>query len=59
MSERACVVFDERLTSYNFGPSHPMAPVRIELTMSWPGSSASSTVWTSSGADAAIRTTST
>ncbi len=33
MSERACVVFDERLTSYNFGPSHPMAPVRIELTM--------------------------
>ncbi len=31
---KACVVFDERLTSYNFGPSHPMAPVRIELTMS-------------------------
>ncbi len=30
---KACVVFDERLTSYNFGPSHPMAPVRIELTM--------------------------
>lgn len=35
MSEdRACVVFDERLTTYNFGPAHPMAPVRIELTMS-------------------------
>lgn len=33
MSERACVVFDERLTSYNFGQAHPMAPVRIELTM--------------------------
>ncbi|MEO6605686.1 MAG: acetoin utilization protein AcuC, partial [Aeromicrobium sp.] len=33
MTGKACVVFDERLTSYNFGPSHPMAPVRIELTM--------------------------
>lgn len=32
-SERACVVFDERLTEYNFGPSHPMAPVRVKLTM--------------------------
>jgi acetoin utilization protein AcuC len=30
---RACVVFDERLTQYNFGQAHPMAPVRIELTM--------------------------
>lgn len=27
------VVFDERLTRYNFGESHPMAPVRVELTM--------------------------
>ena len=33
MSDRACVVFDEALTSYDFGASHPMAPVRIELTM--------------------------
>ena len=33
MTSRPCVIFDERLTSYNFGPSHPMAPVRIELTM--------------------------
>ena len=33
MSDRACVVFDEQLTSYDFGPSHPMAPVRIDLTM--------------------------
>ncbi|MGA8851230.1 MAG: acetoin utilization protein AcuC [Aeromicrobium sp.] len=33
MPDRACVVFDEQLTSYNFGPSHPMAPVRIDLTM--------------------------
>ncbi len=33
MSDRACVVFDEQLTSYDFGPAHPMAPVRIDLTM--------------------------
>ncbi|WP_235833667.1 acetoin utilization protein AcuC [Aeromicrobium chenweiae] len=32
-ADRACVVFDEHLTEYNFGQSHPMAPVRIELTM--------------------------
>ncbi|RYJ04457.1 MAG: acetoin utilization protein AcuC, partial [Actinomycetales bacterium] len=32
-SGRATLVFDERLTSYDFGPSHPMAPVRVELTM--------------------------
>lgn len=29
----ACFVFDERLLSYNFGESHPMSPVRVELTM--------------------------
>ncbi|MDQ6640898.1 MAG: acetoin utilization protein AcuC [Actinomycetota bacterium] len=29
----ACVVFDETLTSYNFGPTHPMNPVRVDLTM--------------------------
>lgn len=33
MPERPCLVFDERLTGYNFGVSHPMAPVRVELTM--------------------------
>jgi acetoin utilization protein AcuC len=33
MSDRAGLVFDERLTGYNFGPSHPMSPVRVELTM--------------------------
>ncbi|MEO6472362.1 MAG: acetoin utilization protein AcuC, partial [Aeromicrobium sp.] len=33
MSSRACVVFDENLINYNFGNSHPMAPVRIDLTM--------------------------
>ncbi|KQY60414.1 acetoin utilization protein AcuC [Aeromicrobium sp. Root495] len=32
-SGRATLVFDDRLTSYDFGPSHPMAPVRVELTM--------------------------
>ncbi|WP_246081883.1 acetoin utilization protein AcuC [Nocardioides litoris] len=29
----ASVVFDERLTSYDFGPTHPMSPVRVDLTM--------------------------
>jgi acetoin utilization protein AcuC len=32
-TDRATLVFDEHLTQYNFGESHPMAPVRIELTM--------------------------
>lgn len=32
-ADRASLVFDDRLTAYNFGQSHPMAPVRIELTM--------------------------
>jgi acetoin utilization protein AcuC len=27
------VVWDERLTDYHFGPGHPLAPVRLELTM--------------------------
>ena len=25
--------WDERLTDYHFGPGHPLAPVRVELTM--------------------------
>ncbi|MEP6815614.1 MAG: acetoin utilization protein AcuC [Marmoricola sp.] len=29
----ACVVFDDTLTSYNFGPTHPMNPIRVDLTM--------------------------
>ena len=29
----ATVVFDPNLTSYDFGPGHPMAPVRVDLTM--------------------------
>ena len=30
---RASVVFDPSLTEYDFGPSHPMSPVRVDLTM--------------------------
>ncbi len=30
---RACVVYDETLTSYNFGPAHPMNPIRVDLTI--------------------------
>lgn len=29
---RTRVVWDQTITRYNFGPSHPMAPVRLELT---------------------------
>jgi len=29
----ASVVFDPSLTDYDFGPQHPMAPVRVDLTM--------------------------
>ena len=31
---RACVVYDESLTAYDFGPTHPMNPVRVDLTIS-------------------------
>lgn len=33
MSGPACVVFDPTLTDYDFGPTHPMTPVRVDLTM--------------------------
>ena len=33
MSGALRVLWDEKLTSYDFGPGHPMAPVRVELTM--------------------------
>ena len=36
MGQMACtlhVAWDERLTDYHFGPGHPLAPVRVELTM--------------------------
>lgn len=29
----ATVVFDQSLTEYDFGPAHPMSPVRVDLTM--------------------------
>jgi acetoin utilization protein AcuC len=29
----ASVVFDAALTDYDFGPEHPMSPVRVDLTM--------------------------
>ncbi|WP_307816506.1 acetoin utilization protein AcuC [Nocardioides limicola] len=31
--QHAVGVFDSSLTEYDFGPQHPMAPVRIDLTM--------------------------
>ena len=37
MSDRATLVFDERLINYNFGPSHPLNPVRVALTMQLAG----------------------
>ena len=30
---RACLVYDESLTSYDFGPTHPMNPIRVDLTV--------------------------
>src|SRR6478735_8046804 len=33
MSGRSAVVYDHGLTRYNFGPAHPMAPIRVDLTM--------------------------
>ena len=33
MSDRATLVFDDRFVDYDFGPSHPLNPVRVELTM--------------------------
>ncbi|MEU8320829.1 acetoin utilization protein AcuC [Nonomuraea sp. NPDC048881] len=33
MSRTARVIWDDALTSYNFGPSHPLAPIRVELTI--------------------------
>jgi|SRR5436190_13626895 len=33
MSGRAAVVFDDELTQYDFGVGHPMAPLRVDLTL--------------------------
>ena len=33
MSGRSALVYDDGLNRYNFGPGHPMAPIRVDLTM--------------------------
>jgi acetoin utilization protein AcuC len=33
MSGPACVVFDPTLTDYDFGVTHPMSPLRVDLTV--------------------------
>ena len=33
MTGSLTLVWDERLTRYDFGPGHPLAPVRVELTI--------------------------
>ena len=33
MSERVAVVWDDRLGTYDFGPGHPLAPIRVQLAM--------------------------
>jgi acetoin utilization protein AcuC len=33
MSESLAVAWDDALTQYDFGPGHPLAPVRVALTM--------------------------
>src|SRR5208283_3394481 len=33
MTRNLHVAWDERLSDYHFGPGHPLAPVRLELTM--------------------------
>ncbi len=33
MTGAASVVFDDELTRYDFGPAHPLAPVRVDLTI--------------------------
>ncbi len=37
MSSTTLVVWDEVFTSYDFGPSHPLRPLRLELTMALAG----------------------
>lgn len=33
MSEKVAVVWDDRLGAYDFGPGHPLAPIRVQLAM--------------------------
>jgi acetoin utilization protein AcuC len=37
MSDSTLVIWDEVFTSYDFGPSHPLRPLRLELTMALAG----------------------
>ena len=37
MSDSTLVVWDDVFTDYDFGPSHPMRPMRLELTMALAG----------------------
>ena len=37
MSDSTLVVWDEVFTEYDFGPSHPLRPLRLELTMALAG----------------------
>jgi len=37
MSDSTLVVWDDVFTSYDFGPSHPLRPLRLELTMALAG----------------------
>ena len=37
MSDSTLVVWDDVFTDYDFGPSHPLRPLRLELTMSLAG----------------------
>ena len=32
MTTQACAIWGEDFTRYDFGPGHPMAPVRLDLT---------------------------
>lgn len=32
MTPRTSVIWDDGFTAYNFGPSHPMSPLRLDLT---------------------------
>lgn len=33
MSDSAAIVWDEALRAYDFGPGHPLAPIRVQLAM--------------------------
>ncbi|HEX9697518.1 MAG TPA: acetoin utilization protein AcuC [Actinomycetota bacterium] len=33
MSERVAIVWDDQLAAYDFGPQHPLKPVRVKLTV--------------------------